>query len=220
VIKINLALKKQSAVTNTPASAGSESNRNPFASLSKFDLKSLKTFVNPELLKDPKIRKFSLVIVICAIAAFSVSTYEASQVQKLDDTLTKINADNMKLAGEVAKTKGYEAIKVQLDKDEQILRTKLDTIKKLITDRQIPPKLLLALSNDIPSQLWLSSCVLTDKEIKVAGSAVGYDQIADFVKNLGESELLTDVKLVSSKQDKDANTGIEIATFELSAKRK
>jgi Tfp pilus assembly protein PilN len=218
MIKINLAAKKQAvAATGVPA-AGAKS---PFSfDLKNLDLQAIRGKFSLDLIRDPQTRKLLLVGLISVLAYFALDTYENDLVQKQEDILAQINVENVKLGAELAKTKGYEAIKLEIDADEKILKTKLDTIKSLINDRQVPPKLLLALSNDIPTETWLSQFSLTSKELKLNGSSVGYSEITDFMKMLNESEYLTDVKLVNSKQEKDPSNGINIATFELSAKRK
>ena len=62
---------------------------------------------------------------------------------------------------------------------------------------------------------------LTDKDLKMKGSSVGYEgKSTVFMKMLNESEYLTDVKLLNSKQEKDPINGMDLISFELSAKRK
>jgi Tfp pilus assembly protein PilN len=217
MIKINLASKKQ-AVT-AQGGAGTAPKRSGF-DLKKLDLETIRDNLSFEFLKDPQTRKLLLVVVVGIMCYVALDTYETDLVKKQEDLLVQANVDNAKLTAELAKTKGYEAIKLEIDTDEKILRTKLDTIKSLIAERQIPPKILLALSNDIPSETWLSEFAITDKDLKLKGSATGYGQITDFMKMLGESEYLTDVKLVNSKQEKDSTNGMDLASFELSAKRK
>jgi Tfp pilus assembly protein PilN len=216
MIKINLASKKQAV---TAQGAGAAPKRAGF-DFKKINLDTIRDNLSFEFLKDPQTRKLLLVVVVGIMCYVALDTYETEQVKKQDDILVQINADNAKLSAELAKTKGYEAIKLEIDTDEKILKTKLDTIKTLIADRQVPPKLLLALSNDIPSETWLSEFTITDKELKLKGSSTGYGQITDFMKMLGESEYLTDVKLVNSRQEKDPSNGMDLASFELSAKRK
>jgi Tfp pilus assembly protein PilN len=219
MIKVNLASKKQAVVAQGPQADGVKKPAFSF-SLKSLDLNAIKDKISLDLVKDPQTRKLLLVVAVSALAYFALDSYEADLVQKQEDILTQVNAENAKLTADLAKTKGYEAIKLEIDADEKVLRTKLDTIKSLINDRQVPPKLLLALSNDIPSETWLSECVLSEKDLKLTGSSVGYTQITDFMKMLNESEYLTEVKLVNSRQEKDQTTGIDIANFELSAKRK
>jgi Tfp pilus assembly protein PilN len=217
MIKINLASKKQAVVAQ---GAGIAAPKRAGFDFKKIDLDTIRDNLSFEFLKDPQTRKLLLVVVVSIMCYFALDTYETEQVKKQDDILVQINADNLKLSAELAKTKGYEAIKLEIDTDEKILKTKLDTIKTLIAERQVPPKLLLALSNDIPSETWLSEFAIVDKDLRLKGSATGYGQITDFMKMLGESEYLTDVKLVNSKQEKDPSNGMDLASFELSAKRK
>jgi Tfp pilus assembly protein PilN len=217
MIKVNLASKKQAVIAQGGAVAAT---KKPAFDLKNFDVGRIRDSLSFDFLKDPQTRKLLLVAAVSIMAYFALDGYETDQVKKQEEILTQVNADNVKLAADLAKTKGYEAVKLEIDADEKILKTKLDTIKTLMAERQIPPKLLLALSNDIPSETWLSDFALTDKDLKMKGSSVGYGEITDFMKMLGENEFLTDVKLVTSKQEKDPTNGMDLASFELSAKRK
>jgi hypothetical protein len=208
MIKINLALKKHAV-----GLAGKDKGAG-------IDLRALSSGFNTDMVRDPLFRKLGLVIVVAIMATYLLDGFKDDEVKKADDVLIKVNESNAKLSAELAKTKGYETLKKQIDADETTLRTKLDTIKKLITDRQIPPKLMASLSAGIPSEVWLSEMSVDEKELKLKGYAAGYAQITDFFKMLNENEFLTDVKLVDSKQTKDPITGNEMASFELSAKKK
>jgi Tfp pilus assembly protein PilN len=217
VIKVNLASKKQAVVAQAASSAGKSS----FSfDMKKMDLQTIRSKISFDLVKDPQTRKLLAIGAVALVVYFGLDSYENDLVQKQDDILTQVNAENVKLTAQLANTDGYQELKLEIDADEKVLRTKLDTIKDLINDRQVPPKLLLALSNDIPTETWLSEFTLSSKDIKLSGSSIGYTQITDFMKMLNESEYLTDVKLVNSKQDRDQTSGVNIATFELSAKRK
>jgi Tfp pilus assembly protein PilN len=208
MIKVNLALKKH-GVGIVAREKGSS-----------FNLSALSSGLNTDFLRDPLFRKVGLVVVVAIMATYLLSGFKDDEVQKLDDVLTKTNAVNAKISAELAKTKGYEDLKKQIDADETTLRTKLNTIKKLIVDRQIPPKLLTSLSSGIPGDLWLSELSMDEKELRIKGFALGYTQITDLLKTLGESEFLVEPKLVDSKQTKDGISGQEMANFELSAKKK
>lgn len=208
MIKINLALKKH-GVGIIPREKGAG-----------FNFKALSSGMNTDFVKDPLFRKFGLVLVVAIMATYLLDGFKDDELKKLDDLLAKTNEANAKISAQLTKTKGYEGLKKQIDADETTLRTKLDTIKKLITDRQIPPKLMASLSTGTPSELWLSELSMDEKELKLKGYALGYTQITEFLKALGENEFLSDPKLVDSKQTRDSITGQEMANFELSAKKK
>jgi len=208
MIKINLALKKH-GVGIIPREKGAG-----------FNFGALSSGMNTDFVKDPLFRKFGLVLVVAIMATYLLDGFKDDELKKLDDLLAKTNEANAKISAQLTKTKGYEGLKKQIDADETTLRTKLDTIKKLITDRQIPPKLMASLSTGTPSELWLSELSMDEKELKLKGYALGYTQITEFLKALGENEFLSDPKLVDSKQTRDSITGQEMANFELSAKKK
>jgi hypothetical protein len=57
-------------------------------------------------------------------------------------------------------------------------------------------------------------------DLAFKGSALGFNQISDFMKGLNENAMLSEVELKNSQQFKDPSLGVETATFELKAKRR
>ncbi len=207
MIKINLALrKKAAAVESGKAKEGSTVQL-------KLDPDLVK-----ELLKDTQFRKLILVIVIAVMANYWLSGYQTDQLDKMDASIAAVKAEGDKISKDLAKTKGYDEIKKQIDTDEELIKTKLATIQKLSSDREVPPKLMLSLSTGIPKDVWLSGLEYGSKGIHFRGAALGFDQITDFMKNLGDNAFLTDLKLLSSQ--KTTEEGTEVTSFELEAKRK
>jgi Tfp pilus assembly protein PilN len=209
MIKINLGLRKQAA-----AIAGKEKGGAPGLSAMKLNPEALK-----EILKDPQVRTLILVIVVAVLGTYFLNGYKDEQLHDADNLAQKATLENQKVKAELAKTTGYDDLKKQFDADEELIRTKLQTIQKLVSDRAAPPKLLLSLSIGIPKDVWLSEINITDQEVKLKGFSLGFDQITDFMKTLGDNEFLTDLKLGDSQKAKDP-TGIDVASFDLVAKKK
>lgn len=209
MIKINLALRKQSAAVLTRDKLEAPEKK------LKFDIKS----VDLEFLKSPELRKLALVIVVAVVGTYVVDGMKQDMMDKADQQITKATADNTKAKAELAKTSGYEEIKKQIDTDEELIRTKLLTIQKLIADRQLLPKMLMSLSSGIPKDVWLTELNFTGADVQLKGSALGLDPVTDFLKTLNENDMLTDVKLENSEKAKDPLAG-EVMTFEMDAKKK
>ena len=85
----------------------------------------------------------------------------------------------------LAKTAGYEAQKKQFDADEELIKTKLATIQKLMADRAEPPKLLMSFSGSIPKDVWFQEFDMNSSEVKIKGASLGFDPVTDFMKALG-----------------------------------
>jgi Tfp pilus assembly protein PilN len=210
MIKINLALRKQAVALDMGKKKGAGGGLN--VSNFKFD---------PEILKEPQLRKLVLVLVVAVMGTYLLNGYEDDQSKQQDLLLAQATAEGTKLQAQLSKTASYEGMKKQLDADEELIKTKLSTIQKLIADRQVPPKLLLSLSSGIPKEVWLSELALTTKDIHMKGFSLGFDAITEFMKSLGDNELLSDLKLNNSQKSTDAALGLlDEESFELEAKRK
>ncbi len=204
MIRINLAKRKMS---NVVAGEGKPGAKNILANL---DFESF---------KDLPIRKFGLPIVVAILATYFLGDFKSQEIQKVQDEITKAMAEQTKLQLELTKTKRFDELKKQIDSDEFMIKTKLQTIEKLIVDRTTPPKLLLALSRAIPADVWLSDLKVNGTEVTLKGSSLDFNQISDFMRNLNESAFFKELNLRSTQQAKD-ESGLEIAQFELSALRR
>lgn len=204
MIKINLALRKRAAAVEAREKRGGG-----FA-MPKLDA---------EIFKEPQFRKIALGLIVLVMASYGIEEVKTDQLHQLDQEIQKVQADNNKAKAELAKTAGYDALKKQIDDDEKLIRTKLETIQALMADRQVPPKLLLSISNMIPKDIWLTDFELTDKALKIKGDSLGFDPVTDFMKVMGDSDYLTNVKLVNSANGTDPVAG-QVTNFELEAARK
>jgi hypothetical protein len=208
MIKINLANRKQSG-SGSDASAAKPIN---FTGKLNFDFDFSKA-------KDLPIRQILIPLVACILGSYFLDGYKEDEIKAVDATLAVLNAERTKLQAEAAKMKGYEEVKKSLEADEFIFRTKIDTIQKLITDRALPPKVMLSLANATPKDVWLTEFKIKDNQVNFKGSSLGFNQISDFMKNLNESAYFSDLNIKDTHGAKDAN-GNDIATFELVAKRR
>jgi Tfp pilus assembly protein PilN len=203
MIKVNLATRKQSGVFGD----SKNSKANSFGK------------VNLDQVKDLPLRKLIVPIVVCFLGNYMLDGYKEDELKKLDQTLSKVNSDSTKLQNELNKLRGYDSIKKTLDADEITIKTKLETIQKLIADRSAPPKILVSVATMIPKDVWLSELKTEKLDITMKGSSLGFNQISDFMKSLNESAYFMDVDLKNSQQSKDSS-GDEFAVFELKAKRR
>ena len=206
MIKINLATRKQ-----TPLEA--DSARGTFGGgLTKFN-------VRLDGAKSASIRRLAIAAAAAVMATYFLEGYQEEETRKYSELLPTITAEKQKLTAELNKTKDFEPKKKALDLDEATIKLKIETIKKLIVDRQTPPKMLLALATSIPGEVWLSDLKIDPEGLKLKGNSLGFNQISDFMKGLNESAYFSELKLVSTVQAKD-DTGQEVAAFEMSAKRR
>lgn len=202
MIKINLALRK-SAVPVTDSSGKT---------------KKISAGAQMEGLKELPIRKFALAVVVAFGMQMLLDTQKEEEMAQVDAIFVKAGAEQTKLRAESAKMKGLEEVRKQLEADEFLIKTKVETIQKLIQSRSQSTEILAALSKSIPSDVWLNQIQLDSKELQLKGSSLGYNQISDFMKSLSLVSFMTDLRLQNTVQAKE--DGVETAAFELVGKRK
>lgn len=201
MIKINLATQKQyGSLENAKGSK---------LALNRPDL---------DALKDLPIRKVVLPLVVGVLATYLLDGYKEEELRKLDAVVVSLVAEGNKIKLEADKIHEYEPIKKSLDQDETDLKTKLDIIRKLISERSSAPKVLAYISSSIPTDVWLTEFAISNSDVSMKGGSMGYNQISDFMKLLNENAYFSAVDLKNTKQDRDA--GIEITSFELQGKRR
>ena len=205
MIKINL---------NGRRSGGGGGGTGPLSMLSgsftQFDM---------ERLKDFPIKKIALPLFVGLFASYLLDGYKVQELKKIDIAIEKIDSENKKLQAENAKSKDYDLLKKQFDEDEKTIRTKLDTIQSLMSDRAAPSKMMVAISTAIPADVWLTEFKIRKTEVEFKGTSLGYSPISDFMKSLTESANFTDVELKDTKRSEDYKN-VETDTFELKAKRR
>ena len=209
MIRINLATRKQPAFVAAEGSSGGGAG--------KFDLSSLK--IDTEALKDLPLRKAVLSLVVIILGSYVLSDYKAGEINKLDTQITSLNQENAQLTAKVNQTKGYEQVKIQLEKDEFLIRSKINTIKSLMNGRGESADLLISLSKSIPKETLLSNFQMVKEKITLTGKAVDYDFVSELMKNLGESVYFADLDLKRSARKVDDKVGQEVTEFEVTAIR-
>ena len=211
MIRINLAKRKQ-AVSGGGASSEKASGLSALGGLSKIS-------INADQIKALPVRKFVVPIIVAIVATYVQDGIKVDDMQKVEAALAKLTAERTQLAATANKLKGYEAVKKSMEADQATMRSKIDTIQKLIADRTNPPKLLRSLASAIPKDVWLAEFKAGEKDVSFKGFSLDFNQIADFVKNLNESAYFTDLSIRNTQQSKD-EVGLDVASFELSARRR
>jgi Tfp pilus assembly protein PilN len=222
MIKINLAARKGSAVATSAGQTDAGTGQNTASTSLQSQISRLKDlqFNAATLgeLKDLPIKRLGGVILIIFVANYLSSSFQADELKKLDDQLEKIATQGRTLKAELDKTKGFDVIKKSLEADELTMKTKIEVINKLLSDRQKPPKVLLGLSSIIPAEVWLSNFNLTQDDMKLSGYALNQLLVPEFEKLLGESADFKDVRVNS--QTAATEGGMDVVRFDITAKRK
>jgi Tfp pilus assembly protein PilN len=214
MIKINLALRKQSA---SVAASGTRTAMEGLTGISG-SLKSGMKGMDSDALKDI-VRKVALPIGFALVASHVVDMLQQDEIKKQDELIAKERTRQSALQAELAKTKVYDEKKRLLEADETTLRTKIETIQKLMDERTTPPKILIAVSGAIPPEVWLSEVNVAEDRISVLGYSLEFNHISDFMRNLGGSVYFSDISPPETRNVKD-EAGREVYSFSLVAKRR
>ena len=207
MIKINLALRKTAAV----AEASGGGTRLTSAGLGNLQISELKDI--------PALRQLLLFGVLIFAGVYWIEDFKASEVQKTQEVVDKLKEEQIQIKKSLGESRRFEILKKALEEDEVVIRQKLDVVQKLMADRAVPPRLLLALSATIPKDVWLADLRVEAQDIVFRGDALDFSQVSDFMKNLNESSSFKEVTLRNTQQGKD-DQGTETAKFEIVVKRR
>ncbi|MDR3608023.1 MAG: PilN domain-containing protein [Oligoflexia bacterium] len=199
MIKINLAGRKKSSAF-TAASIGTAT-----LSLRSIELSAL---------KELPLKKALIPMFIAIIASIISSTLQDNELKKLDVELDSINAEKPKLQAAANKMKSYEDLKKGMENDEFVIRTKLETVRKLAQNRTETTKFLQDLSKITPPSVWLTGVSYDGSTIEIKGMAVNFRQISPFLKSLNENPFFQGLTLKDSQTVK-TQYGWEAVNFEL-----
>jgi Tfp pilus assembly protein PilN len=211
MIKINLADKKRSdmATNATGGTGGTGTIGGTLGTLTSltrnFDLASL---------KELELERALIPLVVGVAATYAVGIYQDNEIKKLNVEIDSINSEKPKLQAAAGKMKTYEDLKKGMEADEFVIRTKLDTIHKLIQGRSDTAKYLEDLAQLTPPAVWLTSFAYNGTDFDIRGSAANFRQISPFLKAMTENPNFQDLTLKDSQTSKDANQR-DIVTFEL-----
>lgn len=205
MIKINLAERKRSS-TSAEGGAGLSLDVNQlkekFASLGELPLK-----------------KYALTLACGFLATYALDFYKSDQIKQLDDELSKLEAEKPKLLSEAGKIRSLEEVKKAMEADEFVIRTKLETIKRLVADRGSTGKILTELTKVMPADLWVTQFDLKGGNVNVKGFSLDFTRISDFMKLLSESSIFADPNLNDTQMARD-DQNREVASFSIQARKR
>lgn len=196
MIKINLANLKTAAFV----AEGEAATKG--LSFGAGSLKGLK--FNADFFKEVPTIKIVFSVVFVFLAGMIYDDQTKQKIDAADLELKQLTQKETALTAEVAKTRGFEKIKQELDKDEFTLKTKIQALKELLESRTVTPQLFVTLSRSIPKEAWLKNFGLADGKIELGGYAVDYDFVSELMQKLGENVLFGALELTKTSQNKDA----------------
>ncbi len=159
---------------------------------------------------------------LCYFAMLQLEQKQQEELAVVDAEIKVVEQNKSEVEQKLAKTKGYEAIKKQLEDDEKALQTKIDVLNQLSKDRNMPSKLLLQIAQTIPESVWLNELRLDEKAIQLVGSTPAYTDVSDFMKTLNSTSYFSDISLngIQENQNQLTSKGERYQNFELRALRR
>ena len=163
----------------------------------------------------PLMKSIGLPLLFCVAANFAYDYY----IQQVTDEMTlessKLTEEKSRIEKELLKIKGFESVKIELERNELVLRTKIETIEKLIRGRDFTVKSLVTLAQAMPRDIWMTEVAATDTAFELKGGTVDLGLVSDFMSKLGQSIYFRDVTLKNTSADASGHQ----ANFDLTARR-
>lgn len=136
--------------------------------------------------------------------------------ETIGDQLESLEADKVSYEGQLAKLKDRTARVEELEKNKNLLRTKLTTIAKLKMNKSGPVHLLADLTESIPERAWLMASTQKGETMEIRGLALDPQTVSNFMRKLEETPSFGEVDLSYSKQT--LKDGVPIQEFSVLAK--
>jgi Tfp pilus assembly protein PilN len=156
---------------------------------------------------------------IPAIFAFAANFFYDETLQGIRDEQAKelaaVAEAKEKINKQLQKIKGFESIKMELERNSMVIRAKMDTIENLIRGREFTARSMTSLVQALPRDAWIVELSQVDKSYSIRGGAIEYSMVSDFMSRLGRTIYFKDVALRNSSSDQTQKR----INFELTARR-
>lgn len=181
MIRINLATKKRAL--NAATGRGLDL---------KFDSSQLAGLWAQ--LRELPLKKLGFAFGVCIAATIIMDGYKDDLVKAEQAEYEKVASQKPKLEAESNKMKGLQELQKSMESDEKRIRTKLDTIKKLVADRSAAALVLEELAKITPTNVWLSEFNMKGNELSFKGSSQDFGNISDFTRNIQSSAMFSEMQ--------------------------
>jgi Tfp pilus assembly protein PilN len=145
-----------------------------------------------------------------------VASMKQEKLTEQDGMIAAVEAEQAEIVKKLAKVKGFEPLKKQLEDDERNIQAKLDIINQLLENRDAPPRLLRQLSGILPAEVWLQSLTVNDGRLSIEGGATSYSLVSDFMKGVSDSSMFSAVTL-GQVNETQGSEGLKYQSFSITA---
>lgn len=128
---------------------------------------------------------------------FLVPMWEEDMNTKQSELQT-LQGEVNSLKRKVSKSATYEKQIRELKAQEENLVKKLTAVKEAISLKRNPSNLLLYISKNMPSELWIKELSIERQTMMIKGEALSYSSVGNFVANLKSSVFIKDANIKST----------------------
>ncbi len=147
----------------------------------------------------------NIVFVVALICLAALFLFQKRALDQEKRRLAAAQEEKQKLAYVIEKLQ-------QLEQQKTIFEKKINLINSLKARQPIAVIVLDEISRCLPDYVWLTELTYDNQRIQIRGQALSNNLIADFIRNLEDSEYLENVDLMSSTQRTTADqTFLEFA---------
>ncbi len=165
--------------------------------------------------KQKPVSTFLIYTILLTLVTGMVTAYLAYfYSSRLSDREAKVRENDLKIAELKEKIKAVE----DFERLNRTFQQRKDIIEELGRNKSLPVKTLDEISAQLPVGVWLTAMEAKGSEIKLSCTAFSNTDVVNYVNNLKNSKLFTDVYLQESIQVKTKETSVY--TFRLTFKVK
>lgn len=133
----------------------------------------------------------AITIGVCLIMAYLVFFFSSRLTQKKE----QFAANEKKIAELKEKIKAVE----DFEKRNKTFKERSEIIEQLSRNKSVPVKILDEISTILPTGTWISAMTVSGDSVSLDGYGFTNTEIVNFVDNVKNSRLFTEVYLVESK---------------------
>ena len=93
----------------------------------------------------------------------------------------------------------------QLEYQKSVVEKKINLINQLKSQREIAVRIMNEMSLALPEWVWLNEVTYENQTLRIKGRAISNTQIAEYIANLENSDILSQVSLVEISQRTQRN---------------
>ncbi len=186
----------------------------------KINLSTAKKQVNYSNLGGVDLTKIKFVwaaisIVFLYVPDITVVPMWEEEFNSRSNELTTLQGTLSSLKRKVSQSAQLEKQIRELKAQEENLMKKLTAVKQAISEKRNPSSLLIYISKNIPTDLWLLDLSIDNNIMIIKGEALNYGSVGTFLSNLRSSVFIRDASIKSTTSEVRASDKKRIEKFEV-----